>query len=641
MEVLEAMHAKLKLECDARSKIYESNGVVTKFLDLSTPQAVILDDSCKDKIVEVDQTTFGYGTLRVLKPCMIRFKSNVSFNPMATTDWDKAGTAVNGTQKDGAADWLPAVSSDGTRLVPYDAQAYRLGFFAAIAVETTDVIIDLNGYVLEQSKVHQMQQRFYANIELASAPFVMQQGPAKFGSRIMTASRCHIKNGTLGRSSHHGIHGNDNSDILLENLNVRGFEVAGIALNGPLRCVFKCVTCDKGTPNTPVLGTYSAARFVRSFLDQLVKGDHADSLFNGKKGSEIKAELLQVMDNQVHHVLHGTDLSAEAASLFHNSSGLTDGNTYGILLNPPGVAVHSFLESRVAAEAADVYFEDVSINGIKAKINEVVALSKIGELTKPLVGPVGDVVQIMNIINESDGTYKSNVLSDAQTFLGKYVSSLVHKGTLSVDSNFVKWAEGEINMETLMKDRVFLCNGDSMFHTNKGVLGLKVDGINRFGIRNMIVRGIANSGHWGSTSCGEYVISHPKSGSQQGFSGRDTRAIGISSCHNGHIHDTIIRDVCSMYGHCYGVHFMNESSQIQMKNVVVSDMRSGCETKMMLMELRNDPTVALLPNGIPRTYGVKCDHKCIHVRMQDINVRDIIGFDTATEIAIANLQRLI
>jgi hypothetical protein len=399
-------------------------------------------------------------------------------------------------------------------------------------------------------------------------------------------------------------------------LTVREFEVAGIALNGPLRCVFKCVTCDKGGPNTPVLGTYSAARFVRSFLDQLVKADHGDSVFNGKKGSEIKADLLRVMDNQVHHVLHGTDLSSEASDLFHNTTGLTDGNTY-------------------------VYFEDVSINGVKAKINEIVALSRAGETTKPVTGPVGDVVQIMNIINESDGTYDGNVLSDAQMFLGKFAADMSHKGTLSVDTSCVQWAEGATDMQTMMTGRNFLCNGDSMFHTNKGVLGVKIDGINRFGIRNMIIRGVGNSGIWGSTACGEYVVSHPKSGSQQGFSGRDARGLGISSCHNGYIHDTIIRDVCSMYGHCYGVHFMNETSQIEFKNTVVTDIISGCDTQMMQNELRSNPMVALLPNGIPRTYGIKCDQKCINVRMQDVSVRDIKGFDTASEFSISKIQRLV
>ena len=41
-----------------------------------------------------------------------------------------------------------------------------------------------------------------------------------------------IKNGTLSRSSHHGIHGNKNTNIIIQNLSIKDFEVAGIALNG-------------------------------------------------------------------------------------------------------------------------------------------------------------------------------------------------------------------------------------------------------------------------------------------------------------------------------------------------------------------------------------------------------------------------
>ena len=55
--------------------------------------------------------------------------------------------------------------------------AYHLGFFAAITVESDDVILDLNGKSLKQSKLHNLQQRFYSHIELASAPFIPKQGP--------------------------------------------------------------------------------------------------------------------------------------------------------------------------------------------------------------------------------------------------------------------------------------------------------------------------------------------------------------------------------------------------------------------------------------------------------------------------------
>lgn len=39
-------------------------------------------------------------------------------------------------------------------------------------------------------------------------------------------------NGTINRSSHHGIHGNSMSEIFLYELKIKNFEVAGISLNG-------------------------------------------------------------------------------------------------------------------------------------------------------------------------------------------------------------------------------------------------------------------------------------------------------------------------------------------------------------------------------------------------------------------------
>ena len=46
------------------------------------------------------------------------------------------------------------------------------------------------------------------------------------------AARVLVSNGTLGRSSHNGIHGNGAQHVVLKNLHVRDWEVAGIQLNG-------------------------------------------------------------------------------------------------------------------------------------------------------------------------------------------------------------------------------------------------------------------------------------------------------------------------------------------------------------------------------------------------------------------------
>ena len=66
----------------------------------------------------------------------------------------------------------------------------------------------INGKTLQQSPAHALQQRFFALIEAGSAPFPVGIGPGNFGASFKAASELLVKNGALGLSSHHGIHGN-------------------------------------------------------------------------------------------------------------------------------------------------------------------------------------------------------------------------------------------------------------------------------------------------------------------------------------------------------------------------------------------------------------------------------------------------
>ena len=107
-----------------------------------------------------------------------------------------------------------------------------MGFFAGISVECKDVVIDLNGHSFSQSKYFYIQQRFFSLIELASKVFVSGQGPGNFGGELKAGSDIIVKNGILGLTSHHSIHGNYAKGITLIDLQIKDFEVAGIALNG-------------------------------------------------------------------------------------------------------------------------------------------------------------------------------------------------------------------------------------------------------------------------------------------------------------------------------------------------------------------------------------------------------------------------
>ena len=96
-----------------------------------------------------------------------------------------------------------------SQFIKYSPQkGYGLGFFAVIAIEAENVILDLQNHTIQCSDEFLLKQRFCAIIELASTPFIPTQGPSDFGPTIQSAKNCTIMNGTLGQVSHHGIHGN-------------------------------------------------------------------------------------------------------------------------------------------------------------------------------------------------------------------------------------------------------------------------------------------------------------------------------------------------------------------------------------------------------------------------------------------------
>ena len=142
--------------------------------------------------ITLRQSDFNFGTYRIRESGRYRLGENISFKPNGDTNF---------RPKASQASLYPTSGAEG---------AYRLGFFAAITVETSDVVLDLNGFSLDQHRDHALQQRFFSLIELADQPFIPRQGPADFGSSILAASKVVVQNGRLGLSSHHGIHGNDN-----------------------------------------------------------------------------------------------------------------------------------------------------------------------------------------------------------------------------------------------------------------------------------------------------------------------------------------------------------------------------------------------------------------------------------------------
>ena len=109
---------------------------------------------------------------------------------------------------------------------------FALGFFTVISIESSNIIFDLNGYKIQYHLHFYLQQRFGSIIEIANQPFLPFTGSADFGENFIDTTNITITNGILGLTSHHGIHSNNATNIVLSNLKIHEFEVAGIQLNG-------------------------------------------------------------------------------------------------------------------------------------------------------------------------------------------------------------------------------------------------------------------------------------------------------------------------------------------------------------------------------------------------------------------------
>lgn len=219
-----------------------------------------LERSYQNSVVEINASSFvqningtNYDTSLIIdQPGLYKLTQNITFNPNQKSHPTDSG------------DPDPVQFANGL-----DPMAFGIGFFAAIVIKAKDVIIDLNGYSISHSEAHRLQQRFFSNIELANAAFIPKQGPHDFTNRLIPAKNVWIKNGYLGKSSHHGIHGNNNENILITDIQFDDYEVAACSLNNVKGLYIDNCTARNST-TIPVLGSFSASRFIRPYIKRLL-----------------------------------------------------------------------------------------------------------------------------------------------------------------------------------------------------------------------------------------------------------------------------------------------------------------------------------------------------------------------------------
>ena len=557
---------------------------------------------------------FRYGTYIIDRPGTYRLTENISFNPNsprtlnAFIDGDPSRAASLGLMAppvdayqagfplypqlitDGVDDFQPGGPLDPR----YDPAAYGVGFFAAISVTADNVVLDLNGHTIEQSAEHALLQRFFAVIELADQPFLPSQGPSDFGGGLDSANEVSIRNGTIGRSAHHGVHGNGNVDVKISNVDFVDYEVAAVALNGVRGLDVRNVTATN-RKDVPVLGTFSSAQFIKLYVDDLARRGSLTTIEVGGEllgVNEIRTALREAI-NTTHNdiILDGIgqirQSSEPAYGLFHNQHGVVDGNSYSFLVNSLGVAVNGFpyspLEPDVGAD--DVRFSNVHVSDQVGFINEVPALNVSGSA---VIDPVGAVFQTQNRHPDSgdlltiatDRSFVGNPVANAQAFVakaelnGEFANSHLDVTRLNISGTILDWVEGDTTFAEAGLG--YLCNGDSMFHVNKGVIGFRMDSATNVSLTNTSVSDLTNLGRAGSGMCGDYGsgVSHPAA-TLDGYGGSATRAYTFAGSDGVVVRSATAQRLSAHAGAVVGFDVLTDGSNITFRSSSVRGARAS------------------------------------------------------------------
>jgi hypothetical protein len=140
-------------------------------------------------------------------------------------------------------------------------------------------------------------------------------------------------------------------------------------------------------------------------------------------------------------------------------------------------------------------------------------------------------------INE-DGTYKGNVVADAQIMLANAVLDMNITNTdalqigpvNSIDHTIVFWANG-IDKAFKVYTPKYRCNGDSMHHVIKGVVGIRVDKVAGFTIRQNEIQNITNLSEKPFGNCNDYHFTSPENKNQQQLG--NIRGISVAAVAGG------------------------------------------------------------------------------------------------------------
>jgi hypothetical protein len=167
-------------------------------------------------------------------------------------------------------------------------------------------------------------------------------------------------------------------------------------------------------------------------------------------------------------------------------------------------------------------------------------------------------------------------------------------------------------------------NGDSMFHVNKGAVGLFLQAVDGLTLDRVVVAGVRNSGFPGSDLPGAYSGpsdgGHTAQGRQLGYGGADARALHVGACSNVLMRHVAASALASDFGSALAISIAGGSVGVEAEDLVIGDVSAGQGYKNSDDAL---PT-ARLPNLAPEAIGVFVDRFSVNVSTKNIKQLGLI-----------------
>lgn len=378
-----------------------------------------------------------------------------------------------------------------------------IGWFAAISVETdTSVVIDLNGYTLqaEQEFIDKHIFNVFADIELDNCPFSgklfgfpdYKDGFANFkGDTYFNAAKnVVIKNGTLSRSGHWGIHGNNNENIFVHDLVVKDWEVRGVELIGLKNGCIKDVEISglEHTINTsvPLVGALQ----VKYLLEKL--------LTYGVYQAESQHRKL-------------VDFLESNPGYLNPPQTIATGTIGGIFLTGAGVSNVGFpVTNQMCSQAAaitdggiahDVEIENVYVHDILVNSIQYVSIGS------NQIGPDGNIIRLEGVgilpgaslfwhdAYDKNGNFSPNEILRSLVLVARTMIHYKPELKKTVPKNFLSIVDSILtnDHETFIKNVTPVFTYPS--HKIKGLFGIRIEGAHNISVKNCKVENLKSVGN--------------------------------------------------------------------------------------------------------------------------------------------------